>query len=592
MKKRLEYKLKENSIDQFSLNYLEDYLKSIGIKETESFMTAPRLEDQEDYRRLDNIEEMAEMLHEGFESGSKFFLQVDSDADGYTSSAIFYAFFKELYPDANIEWRIHENKEHGIIVDTIPMDTDYVIIPDAGASQVEEQIEMSTLGYRVLIMDHHRMDNVPEIDNVLIVNNQSSDRFQNKALSGAGVVYKVIQCFNHMYEDQFPLIFEKFADLAALGIVADMMDTRELDNNYIIQKGLSNVQNPMFRAILERQSYSIKDIDKPNKIDLAFYVAPLINAVIRFGTAEEKDEMMMGFVTYDPGMIKETEYRGAPRKENFHDYVSRIATNVRARQNRDKDKSMGFLSNRVEEGGLHENQLLVVKTSKEDKVGVHKSITGLVAMELLKKYNRPTLVLRPRSDGEGGIEYAGSGRGRRNGHFQSLFQMLEDSGLCTFVAGHDMAHGVGITEENLPKVIDYANEHLSDIEFDVDQVEVDYIFRNGNLNYDMLEQFGEATHLYGHMIPQPRFAFDLRVAKTSIFIMGKRRDTFKINLNGIDFIKFRSADIVKILEDENAHIFEFKFVGRAQINEWNGRTNPQIMIDQLVVEPIQLESLF
>ena len=34
------------------------------------------------------------------------------------------------------------------------------------------------------------------------------------------------------------MIFEEFTDLAALGIVSDMMDIRNLDNNYIISKGL------------------------------------------------------------------------------------------------------------------------------------------------------------------------------------------------------------------------------------------------------------------------------------------------------------------------------------------------------------------
>jgi hypothetical protein len=46
------------------------------------------------------------------------------------------------------------------------------------------------------------------------------------------------------------------------------------------------------------------------------------------------------------------------------------------------------------------------------------------------------------------------------------------------------------------------------------------------------------------------------------------------------------------MEDAKSHLFEFKFVGRAQINEWNNKSTPQIMIDEIDVEAIELDSLF
>ena len=78
-----------------------------------------------------------------------------------------------------------------------------------------------------------------------------------------------------------------------------MMDTRTLDNNFIISTGLNNVHNPMLRALLEKQQFSIErsggDIESPTKINMAFYVAPLINAVIRFGAPEEKRRIIQRF---------------------------------------------------------------------------------------------------------------------------------------------------------------------------------------------------------------------------------------------------------------------------------------------------------
>lgn len=562
----LKYKLKDTPVKSFSFNYVRDYLETLGIKSTESFIKGPKIEDEETYKNLDRIEEACRELYLGFKNNKKFFLQVDSDADGYTSSAIFYAFFKRLFPEAKIEWRVHDGKEHGIILDTVPISADYIIIPDAGSVQFDEQKELSAKGYKVIIIDHHNISpNYERYENVIIVNNQSSVNFKNKSLSGAGVVYKTIQAFNNYYKDEFPMIYEDYADLAAIGIVADMMDTRELDNNFIIHKGRNNIVNPMLKALIKKQSFSISNEDCPNKIDIAFYIAPIINAVIRFGMEEEKNQLFEGFIDYfseEKQII--TQYRGNERVEQYYDYIARISFNVRGKQNREKEKNMNFLIEKIEKENLDKHQLIAVKISK-DEVSIPHTITGLVAMELLKKYKKPVLVLRPKSDGNGGTIYAGSGRGKANGDFDSLYRMLRESKLCEFVEGHDMAHGVAIHEKNFDKVIDFANEYLKEIEFDVEEYEVDYIFNNNNLNLDMIYQFGKYIDLYGNSIPQPKFAFELNVAKTAVSFL-KDGKTLKISLNGMEYIKFHAKSIIEEMESFDAMMYKIKIVGRAQLN--------------------------
>lgn len=595
----IKYKLKKNPIKPFSFSYLKDYLEALGIKETESFMKQPRLEDQETWHRLGNIIEACEMLHEGFTNNKQFFLQVDSDADGYTSGAIFYAFFKKLYPNAKIEFRVHNEKEHGVILKTIPITADYIIIPDAGSNQFEEQEALSNQGRYVVIMDHHKVENAPTFKNVVVVNNQSSSSFQNKALSGAGVVYKTIQAYNQLYLEElgpnFENVYEDYADLAALGIVSDMMDSRNLDNNYIIYKGLHNIINPMFKAILEKQAYSVSDVETPNKIDLAFYVAPLINGVIRYGSTEEKELLFEGLTIYDSKRIMESTYQGAVRKENYYDYIARTSSNVRGKQNRDKLKCMNFLKKRIDENDLARHQLLIVTVSNTDEVVIPKTITGLVAMELLKAYRKPTLVLRPRVVGKGADKYnafAGSGRGKANGKFTSLFKMLRESQLCDYVEGHDMAHGVQIPEENMEAVIEFANEYLQEVEFEVTEVEVDAMFSTGSINKDMIVEFAEVIHIYGNGIPQPKFAFELNVSKDSIRVMGKKNNAIKFSVGGVDFLKFNAGELVEFINTTKADIIKFTVIGRAQINEWRGYRTPQIMIDEMDYNAFELAQLF
>ena len=77
-------------------------------------------------------------------AGDKIFVQVDSDVDGYTSAAaiINYAnMFAPGHAQRNISYRIHDGKEHGIILDTIPEDIKLLIVPDAGSNDYEQHIE-------------------------------------------------------------------------------------------------------------------------------------------------------------------------------------------------------------------------------------------------------------------------------------------------------------------------------------------------------------------------------------------------------------------------------------------------------------------
>lgn len=108
------------------------YLQSLGISNVDSFLYKPRPSDYESPWNLDGMEELIDELYTGFTLDKHFFLQVDSDTDGYTSSSIFYNYFKTLFPEAKIEWRIHDGKEHGVILKTVPCYTDIVVIPDAG----------------------------------------------------------------------------------------------------------------------------------------------------------------------------------------------------------------------------------------------------------------------------------------------------------------------------------------------------------------------------------------------------------------------------------------------------------------------------
>ena len=44
--------------------------------------------------------------------------------------------------------------------------------------QFDEQEEISRSGKKAIIIDHHNVQNPPKFDNVILVNNQSSEKFK------------------------------------------------------------------------------------------------------------------------------------------------------------------------------------------------------------------------------------------------------------------------------------------------------------------------------------------------------------------------------------------------------------------------------
>ena len=58
--------------------------------------------------------------------------------------------------------------------------------------------------------------------------------------------------------------------------------------------------------------------------------------------------------------------------------------------------------------------------------------------------------------------------------------------------------------------------------------------------------------------------------------MGKNKDTIKIEKNGVAYMFFRCDDTDKFKQYKEMKI---NLVGKANLNEWGGRTTPQIFVE-------------
>ena len=160
---------------------LYDILKDRGVTDIRNFCNPSEKCELNPYD-LDNIDAAAEMLLRHLRRDSKILFVVDADADGFTSSSILWLYIKHIFPQAHLEFTVHEHKQHGLDdkIDWIENNPNYdlVVVPDAGSYDVEEHLRLGELGIDCLVLDHHAQlydDNgnpiVSHVPSTIVVNN-------------------------------------------------------------------------------------------------------------------------------------------------------------------------------------------------------------------------------------------------------------------------------------------------------------------------------------------------------------------------------------------------------------------------------------
>ena len=518
---------------------------------------------------ITNIDQGARVLVQHIAQGDKVLIQIDSDCDGYTSAAALINYLNCLFPgfvQSNVYYRIHTGKQHGILLETVPDDVKLVIAPDSSSNDYEVHQQLKSKGVDVLVIDHHEADMISE--NAVIINNQLCD-YPTKSLSGVGMVYKFCSYIDELLNVDYA---DQFLDLVALGMVADMMDLRDFETRHLITRGLENIRNPYFKGMVDKQAYSLKDGISP--IGVAFYIAPYVNATIRMGTQEEKLMLFESMLDYRGYELVPSTKRGCKgQQETRVEQACRNCTNIKNRQTKARDAALENIERIIKEKNLLENKILVVKL---ETFAADRNLTGLIANQLMAKYQRPVLLLNKTEDG-----WEGSGRGYDKSKFDNLREFLKESDLVMYAEGHANALGVGITDEAFKSFIEYSNRELAEFDF-TPCYKVDFIFSGADFRGKDIVEIAELKSLWGQGVDEPFVAIEhINVYAGNVVLMSPDRSpTLKITLpNGTSLIKFKSSqEEYEKLRSETGCI-TINVVGKCERNVWNGTVTPQIIIE-------------
>ena len=557
-----------------AMSAVEQVLHNRGIKlEDMERFKYPSQNDIVDPLCLEHMHEGVQMLMKHVGQNDKIFIQVDSDCDGYTSAAILINYLNCLFPhfvQTKISYRIHDGKQHGLLTDTIPEDIKLVIAPDSSSNDYEEHEALHNKGIDVLVLDHHEAEKYSEF--ACVINNQMCD-YPTKALSGAGVVYKFCCYMDSLLGTSYA---DDYVDLATAGIIADVMPLKDFEIRQIILKGMQGFRNPLLKTMVAEDNFHFQG-KALTPFNIAWYIAPYINAITRSGTQSEKQvvfESMIEFLAYKT--VPSTKRGCKGQFETRVEQAVRTCKNVKNRQTKSKDGAMDAVLKTIKDENLLEHKILAIRL--DPKYAADKNLTGLIANGLLDTFCRPILILN-KVEEDGKTYWRGSGRGYDKANLGSLRDLLEQSGLVEYAQGHAMAFGVSIPEENCDALVQYVDEAYKD--FDCTPIySVDLIWDGTkDLSSKAFAEIADEEKIWGKGVEDPLIAIEgFRVYGKQLRLFGleKGKPTLNIQLDdGSSLVKFKSSEEeYELLHSDLGYVI-INAVGTCTRSNWG---IPQFMI--------------
>ena len=560
----------------FSSDHLHELLSYRGVTDINHFLF-PDYSCLQSPNDLVNIDKGAAVLLNTIKNRETILLIIDPDTDGVTSGAIFYLYIKKIAPDIQIDYLIHNGKQHGLedhMDYLLNCNKHYGLIvqPDSGSADYNYHEQLKT---NILILDHHDIEEGQKISEyAVVINNQISPDYKNKDLTGAGVTWQFCRYIDQMLNTNFA---NELIDLAALGICGDMGSILNLENRYIMQTGFNNITNFFFQKAVEKQAYSMQNT--VNATTVAFYIVPLINAMIRVGSLEEKERLFKAFI--DGEELIESKKRGAKGTKEMAAIESlRECTNAKSKQTRITDNMVDILESRIFKYDLLSHQILFVRLTDEDDFP--NEVTGLIAMKLSVKFQRPTIVARLNSQDN---YIRGSLRNFNGSPLEDFKQFLNDSGFFEYAQGHASAAGVSISASALGSFHDYADKVLADYNFNESTYKVDFKKKINSLDlYDLIMDIGQYEDIWGQDNSVPIiFIDDFLLDKKDVQIIGAKQDTLKFTINNITYIKFRANELIELLRENDT--IRICLTAKPNLNKFMGNITPQLMIENYEATP-------
>src|SRR5579883_1371059 len=382
----------------------------------------PSLDGLHDPARLLDMPAAISRLRDAIARGESILIYGDYDVDGATSVVILKKAIEMAGGQATFHVPHRLREGYGMRPEVVDAAAEsgvrLIISVDTGIRAAEAVRRANERGIDVIITDHH----LPEAElppALAVLNpNRPGCPYPEKNLCGVGVAFKLVQGLLAAVDwpaEKRQRVIESFLKVVAIGTVADVVPLTG-ENRVIVKHGLNglrSVRNPGLRALLDVAGFTGDSI--PSATQVAFRIAPRLNAAGRMDTADSVIELLL---TADAGRARELA-------RQLHEW------NVERQQ----------AEARVVEEIVEACARSPVDDSRRALVFAadawHRGVLGIVASRLVERFHRPVFVLA-RNPEDGTAQ--GSGRSIPAFHLLDALDSMRD--LFLRYGGHSHAAGV------------------------------------------------------------------------------------------------------------------------------------------------------
>ena len=488
---------------------------------------------------LADIEPAIERIRRAVAAHEKIAIYGDYDVDGVTSVSMLYLYLKEQ--GADVCYYIPSRCKEGYGVSAAAIDrladeeqVKLIITVDTGITANEEVLYAASRGIDMVITDHHECHaELPSA--VAVVNPHRPDcPYPFKELAGVGVVFKLL-CAMEITAccevgktaiDGVRSVCEKYADLTAIGTIADVMPIID-ENRLIVTLGLrmiADTQRPGLSALIDASLPATKNIGgssvplseseraaqrrkRINSGFIGFGIAPRINAAGRISNASRAVELLL-----------------AETDETAHALALELCEINLQRQieeNRVAEQAYAM----IEQSFDFENDRVIILDNDHWPQG----IIGIVSSRVTERYGLPSILISFDGAIKGPAptpEDVGKGSGRSIKGLNLVEALAHCQGELVRFGGHELAAGLSIQRGSInyftTLMNQYARECLNEDDLAV-HLDADCELTMADLTLSLAEEL-TLMEPFGVANPVPQFV--LRdVTLTRIIPMGNGKHT-------------------------------------------------------------------
>ncbi len=508
-----------------------------------------------------DMEKAVKRVIQAIKKSEKIVVFGDYDVDGAASSALLKRYFANLNKEISIY--IPDRAKEGYGPSTSALQKlkekgfDLCITVDCGTVANEPLEEAKKIGLDVIIVDHHLGGEILPEACAIINPNRLDENFEHREIAAVGVAFLFLIALNKTLREQafFSSIEEpnlyNYLDLVALGTVCDVMPLKNLNRVFVAQglKIISKRQNIGIRTLAD-----LLEIYEPlTSYHLGFLIGPNINAGGRIGRSDLGANLLS----------TNNEVQAQEIAEKLIQY----------------NKERQDLEKRAVEEAINitkvEKQKIIILTSNK----WHPGIIGLIANRVKDHFYLPVIVITIQ-DGIG----KASCRSVTEIDIGALVLTAKLQGLIIEGGGHKMAAGFSIYENKIEKLSFFLNSSIASIEIQ-NITKIDAIASPELINMKLWSDLQKLAP-FGVGNPDPKLVLqNITVNEVNIIKDKHIRCIIKDKVSGktIRAIAFNAANTM--LEEALTNNMTKKILGKIKINYWQGRTNLNFLIEDIMILP-------